>query len=271
MTPRTRTTRTLRTAVRPLLLSTGAALAVYATTTAYVTPPAYAAAVRYALTPASPAAVRYAPAHPSAAAVPYAPAQPSTAAAPSPLPPSSLAVATASSPPAAPTAAAPSRLAPAEQADQADPAEPADPAAAATRPVPSRDAATPSRGAVGAPGRPTPDPSRAGSQAGEGRMRPGRADDGSESEDAEPTYTDRDPADGDAEESGVDPGASVRPEVTDAPQPSQHAAATPPQSVVRPGERTPKPVLEVLPLGSGLILMGLGLGLAFLALRVRRG
>ncbi|MET7913148.1 hypothetical protein ACFYS7_09000 [Streptomyces avermitilis] len=102
-------------------------------------------------------------------------------------------------------------------------------------------------------------------------MRPGREDDGSESEDAEPTYTDRDPADGDTEDSGVDPGASARPETTDAPPPSQHAAATAPQSVVRPGERTPKPVLQVLPLGSGLILMGLGLGLAFVALRVRRG
>ncbi|MET7850021.1 hypothetical protein AB0D78_15115 [Streptomyces avermitilis] len=102
-------------------------------------------------------------------------------------------------------------------------------------------------------------------------MRPGREDDGSESEDAEPTYTDRDPADDDAEVSGVEPGASVRPEATDTPQPSQHAAATAPQSVVRPGERTPEPVFQVLPLGSGLILMGLGLGLAFFALRVRRG
>jgi hypothetical protein len=32
----------------------------------------------------------------------------------------------------------------------------------------------------------------------------------------------------------------------------------------------PEPVLEILPLGSGLILIGLGLGLAFLALRLRR-
>jgi len=32
-----------------------------------------------------------------------------------------------------------------------------------------------------------------------------------------------------------------------------------------------EPVLRILPLGSGLILIGLGLGLAFIGLRVRRG
>ncbi|MEV0174366.1 hypothetical protein AB0I00_24990 [Streptomyces sp. NPDC050803] len=32
-----------------------------------------------------------------------------------------------------------------------------------------------------------------------------------------------------------------------------------------------EPVLEVLPLGSGLVLIGLGLGLAFIGLRLRRG
>ncbi|MER5828039.1 hypothetical protein ABT086_38915, partial [Streptomyces mirabilis] len=35
--------------------------------------------------------------------------------------------------------------------------------------------------------------------------------------------------------------------------------------------RAPQPVLKILPLGGGLILIGLGLGLAFLALRLRRG
>jgi hypothetical protein len=39
---------------------------------------------------------------------------------------------------------------------------------------------------------------------------------------------------------------------------------------VGPGS-PPEPVLELLPLGTGLILIGLGLGLAFVALRVRRG
>jgi hypothetical protein len=41
-----------------------------------------------------------------------------------------------------------------------------------------------------------------------------------------------------------------------------------PQNVAR--ERTSEPVLHILPLGSGLVLIGLGLGLAFVALRLRR-
>ncbi|MFD8518542.1 hypothetical protein [Streptomyces capillispiralis] len=32
-----------------------------------------------------------------------------------------------------------------------------------------------------------------------------------------------------------------------------------------------EPVLRILPLGSGLMLIGLGLGLAFVALRMRQG
>ncbi|WP_159058823.1 hypothetical protein [Streptomyces caeruleatus] len=32
-----------------------------------------------------------------------------------------------------------------------------------------------------------------------------------------------------------------------------------------------EPVLQVLPLGTGLVLIGLGLGLAFVGLRLRRG
>jgi hypothetical protein len=35
-------------------------------------------------------------------------------------------------------------------------------------------------------------------------------------------------------------------------------------------ERPVGPVLRILPLGSGLVLIGLGLGLAFFALRLRR-
>jgi hypothetical protein len=40
--------------------------------------------------------------------------------------------------------------------------------------------------------------------------------------------------------------------------------------VARPDPGT-EPVLQILPLGSGLVLIGLGLGLAFVALRLRRG
>ncbi len=35
-------------------------------------------------------------------------------------------------------------------------------------------------------------------------------------------------------------------------------------------DRPVGPVLRILPLGSGLVLIGLGLGLAFFALRLRR-
>jgi hypothetical protein len=104
---------------------------------------------------------------------------------------------------------------------------------------------------------PSADASRAGSGPGEGRARPGREEPGgqSESEAAEPPYTDRDPA------------VLDRPEASAAPQ---EAAIPVRQSVGRPG-RAPEPVFPIVPLGSGLILIGLGLGLAFFALRVRRG
>ncbi|WP_405646108.1 hypothetical protein [Streptomyces sp. NBC_00019] len=118
---------------------------------------------------------------------------------------------------------------------------------------------------------PSAEPSRAGSRAGEGRDRPGRreaaetaetgeedagAGVGSESEAEQP-------ADGDA---GV------------VPEPSREAvpnASPPPQRPVREAvtraESPTEPVLRILPLGSGLVLIGLGLGLAFVGLRVRRG
>ncbi|MFD8423552.1 hypothetical protein [Streptomyces sp. NPDC059466] len=43
------------------------------------------------------------------------------------------------------------------------------------------------------------------------------------------------------------------------------------QYVVRPGTAPARPTLRILPLGGGLILVGLGLGMAFVALRLRRG
>ncbi|MFD5631686.1 hypothetical protein [Streptomyces sp. NPDC127072] len=102
---------------------------------------------------------------------------------------------------------------------------------------------------------PGDDASRAGSHPGEGRERPGRK---AEGEDAAPTYTDRDPA------------VLDRPDPNAASEPPREAAIPVRQNVVRPGI-APEPVLRIVPLGSGLILIGLGLGLAFLALRVRRG
>ncbi|EYT80073.1 hypothetical protein CF54_27555, partial [Streptomyces sp. Tu 6176] len=57
------------------------------------------------------------------------------------------------------------------------------------------------------------------------------------------------------------PGASVVPLAS---------ASTRPPAPRPPGGTASGPVLEMLPLGSGLVLIGLGLGLAFIALRVRR-
>jgi hypothetical protein len=45
----------------------------------------------------------------------------------------------------------------------------------------------------------------------------------------------------------------------------------PPEAVVAERGRSGEPVLRILPLGSGMVLIGLGLGLAFVGLRVRRG
>lgn len=114
-------------------------------------------------------------------------------------------------------------------------------------------------GAVSRAAEPGVDASRAGSRPGEGRARPGREEPTGRAETgtAEPTYTDRDTA------------APGRPEESGAQDPSPGAAPVQ-QSVVRPGQ-APEPVLRIVPLGSGLILIGLGLGLAFLALRIRRG
>jgi hypothetical protein len=109
---------------------------------------------------------------------------------------------------------------------------------------------------------PSADASRAGSVAGEGRARPGRA---------EPTAPD-DPGTEDAQptDAGRDPAVPDRPEASPATEPSGNAVIPVRQNVVGRAP-APEPVLQILPLGSGLILIGLGLGLAFVGLRVRRG
>ncbi|MFF7354981.1 hypothetical protein ACFZA1_20295 [Streptomyces filipinensis] len=118
------------------------------------------------------------------------------------------------------------------------------------------------------------EPSRAGSRAGEGRLRPGRPDGppAAEEGDDDPVTT---PA--------PDSGRPEEPETADLPTVTPSASAVPDQAGLDPA-RTPaqsaaaqqsgnatEPVLQLLPLGSGLVLIGLGLGLAFLALRLRRG
>lgn len=106
---------------------------------------------------------------------------------------------------------------------------------------------------------PDPATSWAGSRAGEGRERPGRQDAGPvEPEDDAYAPSDEPTAEPDGPDAGI------------APEPSQHAAlppAAPPGTGTEPAD---EPVLQVLTLGSGLILMGLGLGLAFVGLRIRR-
>ncbi|MER6412563.1 ICP22 family protein [Streptomyces humidus] len=131
-----------------------------------------------------------------------------------------------------------------------------------------------------APATPSPsprEPDRAGSRAGEGRERPGREDEGEDGTAQEPGGEDvpgEDPDSGDGEaEAGdgehADDGASRPPEspvpvTSTEPQDSVGQAAT-------QGERADGPVLQILPLGSGLVLIGLGIALAIAALRLRRG
>ncbi|WP_308407029.1 hypothetical protein [Streptomyces sp. AC555_RSS877] len=102
------------------------------------------------------------------------------------------------------------------------------------------------------------EPSRAGSRPGEGRERPGRR---FEAEEAE----------------RVDTEAAVPEDeggVTAVPEPPRETAAPPPGHPTRSAKdsaaRPAEPGLRIMPLGGGLILVGLGLGLAFVALRVRR-
>ncbi|MFD3582072.1 hypothetical protein [Streptomyces sp. NPDC058683] len=117
----------------------------------------------------------------------------------------------------------------------------------------------------------SPEPSRAGTLAGEGRLRPGRpqgpaaAVQGQDEDEDEP-----------GEETGAETG-DASPAATSA-QPPREAGLVPTpspshpthQAVAHSEEDTSEPVLHILPLGSGLVLIGLGLGLAFVALRVRR-
>ncbi|MFE1881092.1 hypothetical protein [Streptomyces diastatochromogenes] len=128
-----------------------------------------------------------------------------------------------------------------------------------------------------------PEPSRAGSRAGEGRRRPGRPDGPpaeEEGDDDTGPFTGApdtgDPENGYPEE----PETAVTPDQAPAVSPSPAEAglnpARPPQqpadqSAVHQGQAPTEPTLQILPLGSGLVLIGLGLGLAFLGLRVRRG
>ncbi|MET8288920.1 hypothetical protein ACGFWD_03750 [Streptomyces sp. NPDC048448] len=104
-------------------------------------------------------------------------------------------------------------------------------------------------------------------------MRPGREErnqrEGENDEDTAPTYTDRDPVQEGTGSDTPQDGVGGTGDVTTGPPPN--AAVPAEQHVVGPGTAPAQPRLRILPLGGGLILIGLGLGMAFLALRLRRG
>lgn len=156
--------------------------------------------------------------------------------------------------------------------------QPVPPGSATRSPAPSRSS-SPSAG-----------PSRAGSRAGEGRQRPGRpqapaaeVEGDDDTATATATAQDRDPQDvdpqdeaGEAQEpqepqdGGTEPSAAGSPGAAD-PVPSSTPSQAPDRAVAQDGEDAAEPFVRILPLGSGLVLIGLGLGLAFVGLRVRRG
>jgi hypothetical protein len=91
--------------------------------------------------------------------------------------------------------------------------------------------------------------------AGEGRERPGRTDD-------PPARVEGD--DGAAVPSAAPDGTPGDTATGPAPVPPRQVGQTAGQA------RTAAPALRVLPLGSGLVLIGLGLALAFVGLRLRQ-
>ncbi|MFE6547911.1 hypothetical protein ACFVHS_05850 [Streptomyces sp. NPDC057746] len=110
---------------------------------------------------------------------------------------------------------------------------------------------------------PSPGASRAGSEAGVGRARPGRADAAPQDETAGPMDTTPDATAPDVLPSTDATAEAIGPAAS-SPAPSQNPA------VLAREAATSEPVVEILPLGSGLVLVGAGLALALLALRMRR-
>ncbi|WP_330458872.1 hypothetical protein OIB37_19455 [Streptomyces sp. NBC_00820] len=177
-------------------------------------------------------------------------------------------------------------------AESAPPGSPAPSSAAARPPSSPAPSASPSPSASsGVPARvtsresrsPSPShvqPSRAGSRAGEGRMRPGRPDGRDPGEGADDDipngreHADPDNPGGDypeEPETAETPGGTSA--VSDAPtEAGADPAPTtlpPAQNAVQQSGGQTEPTLQILPLGSGLVLIGLGLALAFVGLRIR--
>ncbi|MEU7720250.1 hypothetical protein [Streptomyces tibetensis] len=162
----------------------------------------------------------------------------------------------ASSSPSAPTTAS---FRPTASSRTASPSRPtpspraASPARSAPSPLaaPSARAASPAAAARATPSD-AGEPSRAGSRAGEGRVRPGRPEEAGEGQ-------------------GLSDASALA--LPEEPPETDPVSASPSQQSVREAATTERPVgqvLRILPLGSGLVLIGLGLALAFVALRLRR-
>ncbi|MFH8339458.1 hypothetical protein [Streptomyces sp. AM6-12] len=139
----------------------------------------------------------------------------------------------------------------------------ADPQHPAPAPRPSGSASAPYDA-------PSGEPSRAGSGAGEGKLRPGRHD-GPWAQ----VEGDEDAVPGSAAAQPAEPETAETPTASHPPQdagldPTGTPGNSAGQNAARPSEDASEPTLRILPLGSGLVLIGLGLGLAFLALRLRR-
>ncbi|MFA3877312.1 hypothetical protein ABS735_27140 [Streptomyces sp. MMCC 100] len=119
-----------------------------------------------------------------------------------------------------------------------------------------------------------PEPSRAGSLPGEGRQRPGRAEEREPEHDGTDENAGRrqdgDGGDGVPEDPATATAAAVPPGQTEAARaPSVSPSRTGSQAGMR-AQGAAEPVLRVLPLGSGLVLIGLGLALGLVGLRLRR-
>ncbi|MBW8799305.1 MAG: hypothetical protein JF597_38785 [Streptomyces sp.] len=137
----------------------------------------------------------------------------------------------------------------------------------------------------------TPEPSLAGTVAGEGRMRPGRPQGpATKVEDQDPDDPDDHGVPDDPDEpddhGGLGEATATESAGSGVGSPAATSAQPPREAVLAPTSPPPhpagqamgsgqdddtEPVLQILPLGSGLVLIGLGLGLAFVGLRVRRG
>ncbi|MFI2431476.1 hypothetical protein [Streptomyces sp. NPDC018693] len=126
------------------------------------------------------------------------------------------------------------------------------PAAAAESPKPSASGSASASATATAP-------DRAGSRPGEGRIRPGRSAPPVDEQAEEEAGGDDDPRDDDGDTAALDP---TIPATTRSPATGAHSTSR----ATKPATR----VLRIVPLGSGLILIGFGLGLAFLGLRLRR-